>query len=104
MRGTLGVEGRNDKIEAGKGPKSWKPIINALPSMIPRGAKSECKEGSTARRVGGNGKLTDVGPGGEAQINFWVDGGDLRKKLRERPRGRGTTTRDRAKLTVNNNQ
>ena len=91
-------------MEEARDSKFWKPIIDAPPSMRMRAEKLERKEGRTPRRVGGSGKLTAVEPKGEAQISCWVYGGDLRKMLRECPRGRGMMTRYGDKILVRKNR
>ena len=95
MIGPFRVDGRNNKIGGGKGPKFWKPRIESPPSMRPRAEKLERKEERMSRRVGGIGKLAAMDTGGGAQITCWVDRGDIRQRLRGNLRGRGTMTRDK---------
>ena len=61
MRGPFRVDGRNNKIGGGKGPKFWKPRIESPPSMRPRAEKigtqrgTHVKESWRDREIGGHG-------------------------------------------------
>ena len=91
-------------MEKARGIKNCKPRFDVPPPIRQRAAKSENKEGRTPRIFRGSVKLTVMEHVVEAQITCWVDGGDFRQKLRERPRGVGTTARGGDESLVRNNR
>ena len=72
--------------------------------MSPKAAKSEYKEGCTPRIVKGSGKLTAMERGGESRLTCWLDGKDLRQRLRDSLGGSWTMNRDEDEFLVRKNQ